>query len=146
SVTLQRLDDSHDVAFAVLEPRGLRASGRHDAALALLTGHVVVLENDAALLELRHFAFDVLDIPERLACARRSRIRRRIQEAGRILAEFIDDAAGPFLHRLEAELAFVESAGAIDVLRGNVRIHREFLQHIDSPRGACEPIDSRGYA
>src|SRR5207248_6799011 len=63
------LDNGEDVALAVLEPRRLRAAGGHDAARTLLARHVVVLEHDAARLQIGHLALDVVDLPERLACA-----------------------------------------------------------------------------
>ena len=41
-----------------------------NATRALLAGHIVVLERDAARLQLSHLALDVVDLPERLACQR----------------------------------------------------------------------------
>ena len=45
------LDDRHDVAFAILEPRGFRPAAGDDAFL-VHAGQVVALEGDAARFEL----------------------------------------------------------------------------------------------
>src|SRR5437660_10310558 len=110
------LNDREDVAFAVLEPRRLRAARGDDAARALLAGHVVVLEFDAARLQLGDLALDVADLPERLARLRRARVRRRIEEARRLVAELVDHAARRLQLRPKAELVFVEAPRASDVL------------------------------
>src|SRR5258705_5379574 len=87
------LHDCENVAFTVLEPSGFRAARGHDTARTFLPGHVVVLELDAARLQLGHLALDVVDVPERLARARRPGIRCRIEEARRMVAKFVDDSA-----------------------------------------------------
>ena len=64
------LDDGQDVAFRILEPCRLRAAGRDRARGAARAGHAVVLEDDAAGLELDDFAVDVVDLPEGLGFRR----------------------------------------------------------------------------
>src|SRR5687768_16744123 len=123
------LDDGEDVALAVLEPGGLRAAAGIDAVPALHPWHVVLLELHAAGLELSHLAFDIVDLPERLARLGRAGVRRWIEEASRALAELVDHAARHLLLGLEAELALVELAGALDVLRRYIGVHVRVLQH-----------------
>src|SRR5882672_4909932 len=72
----QALDDREDVALGVLEPCALGAASRRDAILRLQAGVVVLLEDDAFAQELAHLAFEVLDLPERLARQRRAGVRR----------------------------------------------------------------------
>src|SRR5207248_11796837 len=105
---LSVLNNRHDVAFAVLEPRRLRAAGGEDSARALFAGHVVVLEYDTARFQLGDLALAVVDLPERLACSRRACVVRRVEEACRLVAELVDDAACYLKLWPEAELAFVE--------------------------------------
>src|SRR3990170_4159431 len=69
------LDQGHDVAFGILEPRSLRSAGGRDAVL-VLPRHAVLFKRHAARLQLRDFTFDVLDLPERLARLRRAGVRR----------------------------------------------------------------------
>ena len=61
--------------------------------LILHAGHVVLLEGDAARLQLRDFGFHVGDLPEGLAGLRGPRIRRRVEKR-RGAAAFVDHAAG----------------------------------------------------
>src|SRR5204862_7959769 len=122
------LNDREDVAFAVLEPRRLRTAGLDDAARTLLARHVVVLELNAARLQLGHLALDVVDLPERLARPRGARVRRRVKEACGLIAELVDHAAGHLHLRPKAELVFIETSRASDVLGGDVRVEGEFLQ------------------
>ena len=79
-------DDREDVAFAVLEPRSLCATRREHATRTLLTGQVVIFEDDAACLQRGDFAFDVIDIPERLARLGRAGIGGGVEERGRSFA------------------------------------------------------------
>src|SRR5688572_24259578 len=72
----QALDQREDVAFAVLEPRGARTAGGDDIAVDLRIGEVVALEPDAARLQVGHLAFDVVDVPERLAGFRSAGVGR----------------------------------------------------------------------
>src|SRR6266545_585447 len=60
---LQPLDHGHDVSLAVLEPGGPGPAPGGDAVLHLAPGDVVLLEHDAAGLELGHLRLDVLDLP-----------------------------------------------------------------------------------
>src|SRR5439155_15038554 len=123
------LNECHDVAFGVLEPRRLRAAGGDDAARTFLAGHVVVLEHDAAALQLGDLALDVVDVPERLARFRRAGIGRRIKKAPGLVAELVNDTASGFFLWLETELALVELPRTGDVLGGDVSVERRVLQH-----------------
>src|SRR6266851_877331 len=84
------LNDGEDVAFAVLEPRRLRAAGFDDAARALLARHVVVLELDPARLQPGHLALDIIDLPERLARQRGAGVWCRVEEACGLFAKLVD--------------------------------------------------------
>src|SRR5437868_7908124 len=74
------LDHRQNVALAVLEPGGPGAALVHDA-IGVLAGHAVVLEHDAARLQIGDLALDVRDLPEGLAGLRSAGVRRRVQEA-----------------------------------------------------------------
>src|SRR5688500_13976221 len=94
------LDQRHDVSFGVLEPCCLGTARGRDAVLVHL-GHVVLLKVHPTRLQLRDFAFDIFDLPERLARLGRASVRRWIQEARGTLAELVDYAARGFVLRLE---------------------------------------------
>src|SRR5262245_29054788 len=108
----QVLHDGEDVAFAVLEPSGLRAAGGDDAVHGLVPGRLVFLEGHAARLGLGGLALDVRDLPEGLARLRGPGVGRGIQKARGAPGKLVDDAAPDFLPRLEAELPLVELARA----------------------------------
>src|SRR5439155_25115109 len=88
-----------------------------------------VLECAAALLQVGHFAFDVVDLPDRLTRSRRPGVRRRVEEARGLVAELVDHAAAHFKLGPKAELALVELSSASDVLGRNVSVQGRFLQH-----------------
>src|SRR5688572_21986492 len=132
------LDEGHDVALAVLEPRGLHAVADGDVALhgeaADLVG-LVVLEHDAARAQLLDFLLHVVDLPEGLARLRGAgAVARVVEERGGVVAELVGDAAFDLL-ALEAHLVLVEAAGARDVTGWNIGIERMGLEHGGSPCG-----------
>src|SRR5262245_20967696 len=91
-----RLDQRHDVALGILEPRRLGVARRGNAVARLDLGCVVFLELHAAALELGNLALDVLDLPKRLACPRAAGVGRGVHEAGRVAAELVNDAPFSF--------------------------------------------------
>src|SRR5689334_5551102 len=129
SVIGSLLDQRHDVSLGILEPRRLRAAALGDALHRLHAGQVVVFELHAARLELLHLALEVVHLPKRLALLRGAGERRLVHEATRVVRELVCDAAGGFLAVLQADLLLVEAARALQVLGGNIRIHRKILQH-----------------
>ena len=72
---------------------------------------------------------DILDLPERLARFRGSRVRCGIQEAGRAFAELVSDAPGGLVLGRQTQLLLVEPARPRHVPGGDIGIHRRFLQH-----------------
>src|SRR5207253_3299588 len=109
----QALAHRHDVPLAVLEPRGLRAASGRDAVLHLDPRHVVFLEHDASALERGHLCLDVVDLPERLAGFRRTRIGGRIHEDFGVAA-LVDYAAAVDLSGLESHGFLVEFSRALE--------------------------------
>src|SRR4029079_11174959 len=99
------------------------AAGRN-AVDRLHPRYVVLLERDAAPLQIRDFAFDVGDLPERLAGAIGAGVLRRIQEAAGAVRTLIDPPAGDFLRRTTAERLLVERTGASDIVGRQIRVHR----------------------
>src|SRR6185295_4902206 len=96
----------------------------------------------AAPLQLGHFGFDVLDVPEGLARLRRAGIRRRVEEGRGAAGARIDHAAVALLLRCESERALVELAGPREIASGKVGIHWRILQHrVLFPEG-LRPSDS----
>src|SRR4029453_7099119 len=126
-----RLDQGHDVALGILEPRGPGVTRARDAVSSLELGRVVFLELHATALELGDFPFDVVDLPERLARPRAPGVGRGIHEAPRIAGELVDDAPGSLLLGLEPDFLFVELPRASEVFHWNVGIKRKALQHGD---------------
>src|SRR5215471_17388564 len=101
------------VAFRVFEPCGLGAAAGRDAVLGLQVRQIVLFEVHALALELSNLAFDVIDLPERLAGLGGSGIGRGVQEACGAAAELIEDASSALSLGLEAELLLIEAPRAI---------------------------------
>src|SRR6266568_3386175 len=125
---LKPLADCQDVSLGVLEPGRLGAASGRDAVLHRRARHVVLLELDAPLLELRHFGLHVLDLPVRLACLGRARIGRRVQKDFGASA-FIDHAARVVLPGYEPNGLLVELPRPRDVGSGDVSANRCSSQH-----------------
>src|SRR4051812_25225709 len=135
------LADAEHVALAVAEPAGTLADRVLARIVALDVGdavhgakarHVDLLEHDAALLELAHGGVDVVHLPAHLGeRARRGALRLEEREVAAVRRP-VEEAAGPLVDRLEAELLRVEAARAFEILRGQPRCYTSLVEHGDS--------------
>lgn len=92
--SFETLDYRQYVAFGVLEPGGFGAARRDGSARTPFTRHFVVLNRDAAYLQLGNLLVDVFYLPERLAGFGRPGIGRRLEEARCVFSKLVHDSAG----------------------------------------------------
>src|SRR5688572_8431688 len=135
------LEQAEDVAVGILEPGRLHALGDIEVAALLEPRHVILLEENALVLEVADFGFDVIDRERQSGRLVGPGMLRAIDVDHRLAALHLEHLAAHRFLCLEAERVLVEFARPIDVLDRDHRHRFRLGEHRLSP---CWPRSTNG--
>src|SRR5687768_6033891 len=127
------LEQAEDVAVGILEPGRLHALGDIEVAALLEPRHVILLEENALVLEVANLGLDVVDRERQSGRLVGPGMFRAVDVDHRVAALHLEDFAAHSVLGFEAEGVLVEFPCAIDVLDRDHRHRVSLPKHRLSP-------------